>query len=103
MDDREIGEYWQETVDGKVGGMIRARPGTVVRHGELDAAASAQNAIKESVQWQRKQQMPFEQQVESLMEDMLPYYENFDDIARDIALWANDYAAWVMQQGRKHS
>ena len=47
--------------------------------------------------------MTFEQQIESLMEDWLPYYENFDDIARDIAMLANDYAAWVMQQGRKHS
>lgn len=103
MGDKEIGEYWQETVDGKLVWMIRARTGTFVRHCEVDAAASAQNAIKELVRWQRKQSMTFEQQVEHLMEDMLPYYENFDDIARDIAMWANDYAAWVMQQGRKDS
>ena len=100
MDDREIGEYWQETVDGKLVWMIRARTGTFVRHCEVDAAASAQNAIKESVQWQRKQQMTFEQQVEHLMEDMLPYYENFGDIASDIAMWANDYATWTEQAAR---
>ena len=100
MGDKEIGEYWQETVDGKLVWMIRARTGTFVRHCEVDAAASAQNAIKELVRWQRKQKITSQQQVGYLMEDMLPYYENIDDIARDIAMWANDYATWTEQAAR---
>ena len=100
MGDKTIGEYWEETVEGKPVWMIRARTGTFVRHCEVDAAASAQNAIKELVRWQQKQKITSQQQVGYLMEDMLPYYENIDDIARDIAMWANDYATWTEQAAR---
>ena len=95
---REIGDYWEGVSDERKanGGpqfvwYFRTRTGTFIRHCELDAAHSAQNAIKELVKFNQKQQVTFQRQVEDIMDDMLAYYENIHDIADEVAMWASDY------------
>ena len=103
MEGKEIGDYWQETlVPGSGAGntiwYVRARTGTSTRHCELDAAQSAQNAIKELVKYRKKQKDSFQKQVEFIMDDILEYYEDLHDIAKEIAMWADDYVAMTEQQ-----
>ena len=98
MAGREIGEYWEETVDDRPVWMIRARTGTFVRYCELDAAASAANAVKESVRHQEQMNKDFRFQVEALMEAMLPSYDLIEDVAADVAMYAHDYESRVLQQ-----
>ena len=102
MEGKEIGDYWQETlVSGSGAGntvwMVKTRTGTFTRHCELDAAHSAQNAIKELVKYQQKQKVTFQRQVEDIMEDMLAYYEDLHDISKEIAMWADDYVSMTEQ------
>jgi hypothetical protein len=97
MGDREIGEYWEETVEDKPVWLVQARTGTFTRHCELDAATSARNAVRESLKWQRNESLTPQQHIENLMEDLFPVYENCSDVAADIAMWANDYASRMTQ------
>ena len=103
MEGKEIGDYWQETlVSGSGAGNtiwhVRTLTGTFTRHCELDAAQSAQNAIKELVKYRKKQKDSFQRQVEFIMDDMLEYYEDLHDIAKEIAMWADDYVSMTEQQ-----
>ena len=105
MEDKEIGDHWQETLVsgsgvGNIVWMVKTRTGTFTRHCELDAAHSAQNAIKELVKYQQKQKVTFQRQVEDIMEDMLAYYEDLHDISKEIAMWADDYVAMTEQLAR---
>ena len=47
-----------------------------------------------------KPEQTFQQKVEFIMEDMLPYYEDLHDIAKEIAMWADDYVAMTEQLAR---
>jgi len=103
MEGKEIGDYWQETlVSGSGAGntiwYVRARTGTSTRHCELDAIKSAEYAKKELATYQRKQKDSFQKQVEFIMDDMLEYYEDLHDIAKEIAMWADDYVSMTEQQ-----
>jgi len=98
-----IGEYWQENVvaglnAGQNVWRVRTRTGTLIRHCELDAIKSAENAVKELVKYQKKQKESFQKQVEFLMEDMVEYYENLDDVAEDVKMWVGDYVSWTAQE-----
>jgi hypothetical protein len=97
---RDVGDYWKGVSDERKanGGpqfvwYVRARTGTFIRHCELDAAASAQNAIKELVKYEQEQKVTFQRQVEDLMENMLAYYEDLHYIAEEISTWADDYVS----------
>ena len=97
-EEHQIGEYWQETLDGRQVFWVRFRTGTSIRHCELDAIKSAENAVKELVKYQKKQKESFQKQVEFLMEDMVEYYENLDDVAEDVKMWGGDYVSWTAQE-----
>ena len=97
-----IGEYWQENVvaglnAGQTVWRVRTRTGTDTLHCELDAIKAAENAKKELARFNRKQKETFQQKVEYIMEDMLPYYEDLHDIAKEIAMWADDYVSMTEQ------
>ena len=101
---REVGDYWEGVSDERKanGGpqfvwYVRTRTGTFTRHCELDAIKSAENAVKELVKYQQKQKVTFQQKVEYIMEDMLAYYEDLHDIAKEISMWANDYVSMTEQ------
>ena len=47
---------------------------------------------------QKKQKEPFQKQVESIMRDMMEYYENLDDIADEVKVWVDDYVSWTKQE-----
>jgi len=103
MEGKEIGDYWQETLVSGAGAgntvwYVRSRTGTFTRHCELDAIKSAENAVKELAKYQKKQRESFQRQVEFIMDDMVEYYENLHDIAKEIAMWADDYVSMTEQQ-----
>jgi hypothetical protein len=100
-EEHQIGDYWQETLDGKQVFWVKARTGTSIRHCELDAIKSAENAVKELVKYQKKQKESFQKQVEFLMEDMVEYYENLDDVAEDVKMWVGDYVSWTAQEASR--
>jgi hypothetical protein len=95
--EHQIGDYWRETVDGRQVFWVKYRTGTSIRYCESDAIESAENAKKELAKFDRKQQRTFQQQVEYIMEDMLAYYEDLHDIAKEIAMWADDYVSMTEQ------
>jgi|TARA_R100000049_G_C1864977_1_gene26965 hypothetical protein len=102
MEGKEIGDYWQETlVSGSGAGNtvwhVCSRTGTFTQHCELDAIKAAENAKKELARFNRKQKETFQQKVEYIMEDMLAYYEDLHDIAKEISMWANDYVSMTEQ------
>ena len=102
MEGKEIGDYWQETLvsgagAGRIIWYVRSRTGTFTRHCELDAIQSAENAVKELAKYQKKQKMTFQRQVEFLMDDMVEYYEDLHDIAKEISMWADDYVSMTEQ------
>ena len=41
--------------------------------------------------------MTFQRQVEFLMDDMVEYYEDLHDIAKEISMWADDYVSMTEQ------
>ena len=95
---RQVGDYWKGVADERNsnGGPIfvwyvRTRTGTFVRQCEGDAAQLAKSAIKELLKHDRKKQQSHREQVEGIMEDMLADYEGIQDVADEIAGWANDY------------
>ena len=97
-EEHQIGDYWQETMDGRQVFRVKFRTGTSIRHCELDAVKSAENATKELVKYQKQQQKSFQKHVEYLMEDMMEYYENLDDIADEVKMWVDDYVSWTKQE-----
>jgi hypothetical protein len=106
MKGQEIGDYWQETlVSGSGAGNtiwhVRARTSTFTRHCELDAIKAAEDAVKELTKYRQKQvqkqKVTFQRQVEFIMEEMLPYYEDIHDIAKEVAMWADDYVSMTEQ------
>ena len=64
----------------------------------MDAIKSAEYAKKELATYQRKQKDSFQKQVEFIMDDMLEYYEDLHDIAKEISMWADDYVSMTEQQ-----
>ena len=101
---REVGDYWEGVSDERKanGGpqfvwYVRTRTGTFTQHCELDAIKAAENAKKELARFNRKQKETFQQKVEYIMEDMLAYYEDLHDIAKEISMWANDYVSMTEQ------
>jgi hypothetical protein len=96
--EHEVGDYWYGHVNWEWTWLVKTRTGTFTRHCKEDAAQSAQNAKTELAKHNRKQQMSFQRKIEEIAEDMFPYYEDLHDIAKEIAMWANDYAA--MEMGR---
>ena len=95
--EHEIGDYWYGLVNWEWTWLVRTRTGTFTRHCELDAIKSAENAVKELLKYQKKQRESFQKQVEFIMDDMVEYYENLHDIAKEISMWADDYVSMTEQ------
>ena len=97
-EEHEIGDYWYGLVNWEWTWLVKTHTGTFTRHCKDDAIQSGQNAKKALAMHNRQQQVSFQRQVEEIMTDMFPYYENMFDISREIAMWADDYVA--MEAGR---
>ncbi len=100
-EEHQIGDYWPETLDGKQVFRVRFHTGTSIRHCELDAIESAENAVKELMKYQKKQKESFQKHVQYLMEDMVEYYEYLDDVAEDVKMWVDDYVSWTKQEASR--
>ena len=94
-EEHEIGDYWYGLVNWEWRWLVRTRTGTVTAHCKEDAMQAAQNAKKELRRYNLKQKVTFQQKVEDIMEEMLPYYEDMHDISKEIAMWADDYVTMV--------
>ena len=85
--EHKIGDYWYGIVNWEWHWLVRTRTGTFIRHCQKDAEQSAQNAT-------RKRQPSFQAQLETILDDMVEYYENDDDISDEAAMWARDWVSW---------
>jgi len=87
------GDYWREVHRWEWVWMVKTRTGTVIRHCKEDAVKAGESAKAEDAKFKREQKTSHMRQIEYLMDDMFPYYENMADIAKDLAMWADDYAS----------
>ena len=91
--DHQIGDYWYGIVNWEWHWLVRTRTGTFIRHCQKDAEQSGHNAAREAVKYNAKRQRSFQAQLETILDDMVEYYENDDDISDEAAMWARDWAS----------
>jgi len=99
----EVGDYWLSRPDSNALGVwcIRTYTTTVIRHCVKDAVITAENAIKTAHLRQHQEGQTFQSQLEGFFETMVEYYDADSDIASDIAMWANDWAAYREREARQ--
>jgi hypothetical protein len=50
---------------------------------------------------QEQRKPTFQQKVGYIMDDMMEYYENLDDIADEVKMWVDDYVSWTKQEASR--
>jgi len=101
VEEHQIGDYWYGLVDWNWTWMVRTNSGIVTRHCKEDAIQTANVAKLKQGKEQKKRRESFQKQVEFLMEDMVEYYENLDDIADEVKMWVDDYVSWTKQEASR--
>jgi hypothetical protein len=100
-EEHQIGDYWYGLVDWTSTWMVRTNTGIVTRHCKEDAIQTANVAMIKQRTHRKKQKESFQKQVEFLMDDMMEYYENLDDVAEDVKMWVGDYVSWTKQEASR--